>query len=79
MTTGILYFRYYFGLGLPHSEQNFPAFSAPQVGHFHFPTGLGLPHSQQKFAVSLFSYPQVHFHVTAAGAEVFSGSGVLPA
>ena len=32
--------------GLPHSEQNFPLFTAPHL-HTHSADGRGLPHSEQ--------------------------------
>ena len=54
----------YYLLGLPHSAQNLPVFSAPQE-HFHLPlsAGFGLPHSEQNLPV--FSAPQEHFQVLA--------------
>ena len=57
------------GFLVPHSMQNLPVFSAPQLGHFHVAgaAGLGVPHSMQNLPV--FSAPQLgHFHAPAGGA-----------
>jgi hypothetical protein len=65
------------GLGLPHSVQKFPVFTAPQeqvqleaagaaFGFSAGDPGLGLPHSVQNFPV--FTAPQEQVQLAAAWA-----------
>ena len=57
------------GFLVPHSMQNLPEFSLPQLGQIHVPAGAGLgdPHSMQNLPV--FWLPQLgQVHPFAAGA-----------
>ena len=60
------------GLGLPHSEQNLPLFTAPQLQvQPSAAAGRGLPHSGQNLPVTVA--PQLQVQLSAAGF----GSGFL--
>jgi len=53
-----------YAFGLPHSEQNFPVFTAPQL-QVHGASGAGFPHSVQN--LPLFTAPQLQVHVVGIG------------
>ena len=54
------------GLGLPHSEQKRPLFTAPQLQvQPSAAAGRGLPHSGQNFPVTVA--PQLQVQLSAAG------------
>ena len=53
-----LYCKASAGFGLPHSEQNFPLLTAPQVQVQPPAAGFGAPHSVQNFPV-FPAFPQV--------------------
>lgn len=63
-------------LGLPHSEQNFPLFTVPQL-HVHGPAGLGAPHSEQNFPV--FTWPHPHVHAPPAAFAPIAALAPIPA
>ena len=58
--------------GFPHSAQNFPVLTVPQLQVQGPICGLALPHSWQNFPV--FSVPHWHFHVSPS-VFAFTGSG----
>ncbi len=60
------------GFFAPHSGQNLPLFTAPQLQVQPSSAGFGLPHSAQNLPV--FVAPQLHFQLFAAGC----GGGVIP-
>ena len=56
------------GLGLPHSAQNFPLFTAPQEQVQPFVSaGLGFPHSGQNFPVAVAPQEQVQLSPAGLG------------
>lgn len=58
------------GLGFPHSQQNLPSFTYPQL-HVHVSdSGFGFPHSLQNFLS--FCVPQwIHTHPELSSFTIF--------